>query len=88
MAGPISRLVEQRATRLGAMMKRQNVDPVKLARLRGGTAYAEARDVCLRCHNGYECLAWLESDPAGQESPSFCPNLALLRLCRSEDLCN
>ena len=40
------------------MMERLNVDPVALARKRGGDAYAEARSQCLSCGTSDKCLRW------------------------------
>jgi hypothetical protein len=72
--------VERRATRMRQMMNRLNTDPGTLVRLRGGAAFAEARENCLRCAGTSECLRWLDGYGAEDESPDFCPNLALFYL--------
>ena len=50
--------VVNRAKRLHDMIERLDVDPLKLARLRQGEAYAEARDTCLKCHDAQSCVGW------------------------------
>lgn len=81
---PMYRRVERRAVRTQEMMRRLDVDPAKLARQRGGNAYAEARARCLSCGASDVCLRWLDAPPTGGKRPEFCPNLALLEGCKRE----
>jgi hypothetical protein len=76
--------VERRALRLHAMMRCLDVDPLKLARLRGGDAYAQARAKCLGCAASEKCLLWLDNPGPADRRPEFCPNLALFERCRRE----
>lgn len=82
MEWPMCCHVERQASRTHEMMERLAVDAVRLARLRGGDAYAEARMKCLRCVHARECLLWLDADPKSLEEPTFCPNLELFESCR------
>ena len=80
---PMYRHVERQASRMHEMMHELDVDPLKLARLQSGNAYAEARSRCLHCAEAHGCLYWLESAAHdGGELPGFCPNLELFRTCR------
>jgi uncharacterized protein DUF6455 len=81
---PMYRRVERRAVRIHEMMRRLDVDPAKLARLRRGDAYAEARATCLSCRASEACLRWLGAPSTGAKRPEFCPNLALFERCRRE----
>jgi Family of unknown function (DUF6455) len=83
---PMHRRVERRAVRMHEMMRQLDVDPGKLARLRGGDAYAEARASCLACGAGDVCLRWLDAPSTGGKRPEFCPNLALFEGCKRERL--
>jgi hypothetical protein len=74
--------VERRALRMHEMMRRLDVDPAKLARLRGGDAYANARATCLSCRASERCLFWLDTTAQAEGRPVFCPNLALFEACR------
>lgn len=76
------RRVERRARRTQDMMDRLDVDPLKLARLERGQAYAEARQRCLECGTSDRCLRWLEMEQAGNSLPDFCPNLKVFLRCR------
>lgn len=80
---PMYRRVERRAVRMHEMMQRLDVDPAKLARLRCGDAYSEARARCLSCRASEVCLRWLDT-PATGRRPGFCPNLALFEGCKRE----
>jgi hypothetical protein len=55
------------------MMTRLHVDPGKLARLRRGDAYAEARARCLSCKTSEQCLRWLAEPAEADARPEFCP---------------
>jgi Family of unknown function (DUF6455) len=66
------------------VMKRLNVDPSKLARLRRGDAYAEARTTCLFCGTSEKCLRWLDDPAQSKRRPEFCPNLALFEACKRD----
>jgi Family of unknown function (DUF6455) len=77
MPGPQSCFVVNRAKNLNAMIECLDVDATKLARLRAGAAYAQARDTCLRCHQAHTCTSWIELAPQGAR-PDFCPNQELL----------
>jgi hypothetical protein len=81
MDWPMSRTVERQARRMAEIMERLDVDPAKLARERGGEAYAEARARCLQCSWAHECLLWLDGNPAGNQ-PTFCSNLPLFERCK------
>ena len=70
MDWPMSCTVERQANRLADMMQTVGADPARLARLRAGGAYAEARTKCLQCCNARE---W--------EAPLFCPNFRVLKDC-------
>src|SRR5262245_57204382 len=83
---PMYRRVERRAVRMHGMMQRLDVDPAKLARVRGGDAYAEARARCLSCGASEVCLRWLDIPPTEGRRPEFCPNLALFKGCKRERL--
>lgn len=81
---PMFHRVERRAVRMHEMMTCLRVDPAKLARLRRGDAYAEARARCLSCRMSEKCLCWL-ADPAEAEArPEFCPNLTLFEACKRD----
>jgi hypothetical protein len=82
MDWPMFHRVERRALRMRAMMQRLDVDPARLARLRGGDAYAEARATCLSCWASEGCLSWLDNPAQAGSRPAFCPNLALFEACR------
>jgi hypothetical protein len=77
------RRVERRAVRMHEMMQRLDVDAAKLARQRGGDAYADARARCLSCRAKEACLRWLDA-PASGGRPEFCPNLTLFDGCKRE----
>jgi len=79
---PMFRRVERRARRTQDMITRLDVDPLALARLQRGEAYAEARKRCLECGTSDKCLRWLELDQPGRELPDFCPNLKVFLRCR------
>ncbi len=81
MDWPMFHRVERRALRMHEMMRRLDVDPVKLARLRGGDAYAQARARCLSCKASDRCLFWLDDPAQAGRRPAFCPNLALFEAC-------
>jgi hypothetical protein len=66
------------------MMQRLGVDPVKLARLRGGDAYAVARSLCLSCGTSEKCLRWIDGPAHADKRPEFCPNLTLFEACKRE----
>lgn len=82
MVGPLCRLVEQRATRMAAVMERLDIDTLKLSRRDQGQAYADARTACLHCQVAEACLAWLGDGRAERGAPVFCPNIALFESCR------
>ena len=82
---PMYRRTERLAVRMHEMMQRLDVDPAKLARLRGGAAYGEARATCLSCTASETCLRWLDA-PASGGRPEFCPNLAVFEGCKRERL--
>jgi hypothetical protein len=81
---PMHRRVERRAVRMHEMMRRLDVDPARLARLRRGDTYAEARARCLSCAAGEACLRWLGVPSISGGRPEFCPNLALFESCKRE----
>jgi hypothetical protein len=64
------------------MMQRLDVDSGKLARLRSGDAYVEARARCLSCSANERCLQWLDSPAQADRRAVFCPNLALFEACK------
>jgi hypothetical protein len=82
MDWPMFHRVERRALRMHEMMQRLDVDPARLARLRGGAAYAEARALCLSCRASDRCLFWLDDLAQAGKQPAFCANLALFEACR------
>ena len=82
MRWPIFRHVERRATRMHDMIERVRVDPVKLARMRHGEAYAEARTNCLHCAHADDCLHWLATTEIAVEPPPYCPNSELFETCK------
>jgi hypothetical protein len=84
MSWPMFRRVERRAVRMHEMMARLHVDPGKLARLRRGDAYAEARAGCLSCGMSERCLRWLDDPAAAGKRPEFCPNLTLFEACKRD----
>jgi hypothetical protein len=81
---PMFHRVERRAIRLHEMMTRLHVDPGKLARLRRGDAYAEARARCLSCRTSEQCLRWLGDPAEAEKRPEFCPNLRLFEACKHD----
>lgn len=85
MDWPMCRQVERQAKRMHEMMRKLDVDIVKLARLQSGDAYARARMNCLRCRHTRECLLWLDADPPSCAAPDFCPNFALFEQCKVPD---
>lgn len=84
MYWPMFHRVERRALRMHEMMQRLEVDPVKLARLRGGDAYADARAMCLSCGASERCLRWLDNPVRTSNRPEFCPNLTLFEACKRD----
>jgi hypothetical protein len=82
MDWPMSRTVERQARRMVDVMERLGVDPLKLARERGGEAYAEGRARCLQCTRAQECLAWLDGNSPEGGQPAFCSNLPLFESCK------
>jgi len=82
MDWPMSRTVERQASRMAAMMQKVGADPVRLARLRAGEVYADARTKCLQCSSARECLLWLDANPPTREAPHFCPNFDVLENCK------
>ena len=78
---PMFDRVELQECRMHEMMARLNVDPVALARTRGGDAYAEARSRCLFCRSSDECRRWLDQPVCAGERPPFCPCLPLFEVC-------
>jgi hypothetical protein len=86
MTWPMFHRVERHAVRMHEMMARLHVNPGKLARLRRGDAYAEARARCLSCGMSEKCLRWLDDAEEAQERPVFCPNLMLFEACKRERL--
>jgi hypothetical protein len=76
--------VERRAVRMHDMMARLRVDPGKLARVRRGDAYAEARARCLSCTTSEECLRWLANSAQPGKGPEFCPNVTLFEACKQD----
>lgn len=85
MRWPMTRLVERQATRMQEMMDQLNVDGAALARIRQGAVYMEARTRCLACEHSERCLKWLDSKPAADIQPDFCPNLDLFKQCQRHD---
>lgn len=85
MRWPMTRQVERQATRMHEMMEQLNVDGAELARVRKGEAYMEARTKCLVCVYSERCLKWLDSKPAAEDTPVFCPNLELFKQCARRD---
>jgi hypothetical protein len=79
---PMARTVERQASRMAEMMDKLGVDPMKLVRLRGGEAFAEARTNCLKCSHVHECLSWLDANSV--ERPRFCVDLPLFESCRKD----
>lgn len=84
MSWPMFHRVERRAMRMREMMMRLDVDPAKLARLRRGDAYAEARTKCVTCRTSEQCLRWLDAPARGDRRPEFCPNLTLFEACKRD----
>ncbi len=78
------RSVERQATRMLQMMRRLEVDPGTLIRLRHGEAYTEARTRCFACVTTAECLRWLDGYVLDDENPGFCPNLQLFRFLQGK----
>ena len=78
------RSVERQAVRMHQMMRRLDVDPGALIRLRRGEAYAEARARCLSCATIGDCLRWLDGYALEDEGPDFCPNLRLFLALQAE----
>lgn len=86
MDWPMFRQVERRAIRLHQMMARLDVDAAKLARMRRGETYAEARTRCLNCGSAEKCLRWLNGYGRQDKLPEFCPNLRDFEKCMKAPL--
>ena len=84
MRSPMARRVERQARRMHDMMRRLDVDPAALVRLRQGEAYAQARSRCLSCGTSDKCLRWLDESPQAGKRPDFCPNLSLFDACKRQ----
>ena len=84
MSWPMFRRVERRAVRSMRRRRVLHVRPGKLARLRRGNAYAEARAGCLSCGMSERCLRWLDDPAAAGKRPEFCPNLTLFEACKRD----
>ena len=80
------RTVERQAVRMQKMMDRLNVDAVALVRMKHGDVYAKARSTCLFCHESDVCLRWLDQRESADESPDFCPVLAIFKACRRSEI--
>lgn len=76
--------VERQATRMSQVMRRLNVNTLKVACVREGQAYTQARLTCFDCHNASRCLEWLDAAPEDVGQPTFCPNLPLFTQCKME----
>lgn len=74
---PMFDRVELQECRMHEMLARLNVDPVALARRRGGDVYAEAHSRCLFCRSSGECRQWLDEPALSRARPAFCPCLPL-----------
>jgi hypothetical protein len=70
--------------RMRKLMRRLNVDPGMLARLRRGDALTEARTMCFFSGTSEKCLRWLDDPAQGDGRPEFCPNLALFEACKRD----
>jgi hypothetical protein len=77
------RNVARQATRMSQMMHRLNVNTLKVACVREGQAYVQARLTCFDCAIAAHCLDWLDAAP-GDAQPTFCPNLPLFVQCRMD----
>jgi uncharacterized protein DUF6455 len=84
MYWPMFHRAERRALRMHEMMRRLEVDPAKLARLRGGDAYADASAMCLSCRASERCLRWLDNPTQASKRPEFCPNLKVFEACQRD----
>ncbi len=84
MPWPGFRRVERQARRVQEMMERLDVDAARLARVRQGEAYAEARTRCLVCGTSDKCVRWLDNPATSGERPDFCPNLTLFDAFKQE----
>ena len=67
------------------VMERTRVDPTLAARKDGGTAVAQARDICLTCLHQKQCRSLLDQDDGGAIM-SFCPNADFFDQCRRREL--
>ena len=79
---PMYQQVERQAVRMHEMMRRLDVDALKLVRLRNGEVYARARRNCLSCSTCDLCLRWLDGVTRQDRQPEFCPNLRAFQACR------
>jgi hypothetical protein len=68
--------------RLDIVLGRLGIDPVLAARKSGGTAMANARNVCLGCVLQRECSRHLEDGQDARAILDFCPNAGFFRECR------
>ncbi len=80
----VFRPIERQAQRMREMIERLDVDTLKLACLRNGDAYVEARVKCLDCGNTGQCFQWLDTPSPDVESPVFCPNVSVFEDCKRE----
>jgi len=70
---------------MGEMIRRLDVDTLKLACLRGGDGYVQARTTCFDCSNATRCLQWLDASSPDAGQPTFCPNLPLFEECKRRE---
>jgi len=71
MKTSFSRNVERQARRMVDMIERLDVDTFKLAYLREGDSYEEARMTCFDCSNTTQCLRWLDASASNVEDRSI-----------------
>ena len=79
MPGPMCRRFEHQELLFNRMIERCGIDVGRAVRLEHGEAYAQARTNCLLCRAWVECAHWLDAE--SEQTPAFCPNLALFCKC-------
>lgn len=78
---PLTDRVWRQFARFDVVLDRLKIDPVLAARKSGGTAMAEARNVCLACIVQRECSQRLHGEQEVFSILEFCPNAEFLKEC-------
>ncbi|MBZ9798673.1 hypothetical protein [Mesorhizobium sp. ES1-4] len=77
---PQTAKVWRQFAQMDLVLERLEIDPALAARKSGGTAIANARDICLACLLQRQCSQRLEQDDPCAVL-EFCPNAGFLKEC-------